>query len=290
MKSIFERLRARRLASTFVVLATVFLPRLSGAPSSLNGVRGQEKQNESTDATPLHVVNSSVPPNEFVRIAKEVGPAVVNINTETLPAVDTNRRRNPHGLQQMPQNPGGGGDDDQNGEQPGQGQGKVRVKIISRISSTASLAARSLIRTAEGKTDRCVNRSVPVHRGFQGIHHHQQPRHREGRQDLRQAFHRSRYSGPGRPARVIGTDKATDLAVIKIDANSPLPTVKLGNSETPKSRLRQSDRKSVCLLATVTAGIISAKHRTIEPVRAASSSTSYRPMRRSTPATPAVRC
>ena len=26
----------------------------------------------------------------------------------------------------------------------------------------------------------------------------------------------------GRPARVIGTDKATDLAVIKIDTNSPL--------------------------------------------------------------------
>src|SRR5579859_7396870 len=35
----------------------------------------------------------------------------------------------------------------------------------------------------------------------------------------------------GRPARVIGTDKATDLAVIKIDATAPLPTVKLGNSE-----------------------------------------------------------
>ncbi len=35
----------------------------------------------------------------------------------------------------------------------------------------------------------------------------------------------------GRPARVIGVDKATDLAVIKIDASSPLPTVKLGNSD-----------------------------------------------------------
>ncbi len=35
----------------------------------------------------------------------------------------------------------------------------------------------------------------------------------------------------GRPARVIGFDKATDLAVIKIDTNTPLPTVKLGNSD-----------------------------------------------------------
>ena len=32
-------------------------------------------------------------------------------------------------------------------------------------------------------------------------------------------------------ARVIGTDKDTDLAVIKIDADHDLPTAKLGNSD-----------------------------------------------------------
>ena len=127
MKSIFERLRARRLASAFVVLATLSAAIVAGSFVA-HGVRGQEKQNDSTDATPLKVVNSSVAPNEFVRIAKEVGPAVVNINTETLPKQSTNRRRNPHGgFQQMPQNPNGGeGDDDQNGDQQGQGQGRPR--------------------------------------------------------------------------------------------------------------------------------------------------------------------
>ena len=35
----------------------------------------------------------------------------------------------------------------------------------------------------------------------------------------------------GRPAHVIGVDPETDIAVIKIDAPSRLPTIKLGNSD-----------------------------------------------------------
>ena len=70
----------------------------------------------------------------------------------------------------------------------------------------------------------------------------------------------------GRPARVIGTDKATDLAVIKIDTNTPLPTVKLGNSDTASvGDWVEAIGSPFTLSQTVTAGIISAKNRTIEP-------------------------
>ena len=70
----------------------------------------------------------------------------------------------------------------------------------------------------------------------------------------------------GRPARVIGTDKATDLAVIKIDTNTPLPTVKLGNSDTAQvGDWVEAIGSPFALAQTVTAGIISAKNRTIEP-------------------------
>ena len=70
----------------------------------------------------------------------------------------------------------------------------------------------------------------------------------------------------GRPARVIGTDKATDLAVIKIDTNSALPTVKLGNSDsTQVGDWVEAIGSPFALAQTVTAGIISAKNRTIEP-------------------------
>jgi hypothetical protein len=71
MKSLFERLRSRRLASAFVLLATLSAAIVAGSFAA-HGVRGQEKQNDSADATPLKVVNSTVPPNDFVRIARQV--------------------------------------------------------------------------------------------------------------------------------------------------------------------------------------------------------------------------
>ena len=69
----------------------------------------------------------------------------------------------------------------------------------------------------------------------------------------------------GRPAHVIGVDKATDLAVIKIDTSTPLPTVKLGNSDTAQvGDWVEAIGSPFALAQTVTAGIISAKNRTID--------------------------
>ena len=71
MKSLFERLRSRRLASSFVLLATLSVAIVAGSFWA-HGVRGQEQQNDSADATPLKVVNSTVPPNDFVKIARRL--------------------------------------------------------------------------------------------------------------------------------------------------------------------------------------------------------------------------
>jgi serine protease Do len=258
MKSIFERLRARRLASTFVVLATLSAAIVAGSFVA-HGVRGQEKQNESTDATPLKVVNSSVAPNEFVKIAKEVGPAVVNINTETLPKQSTNRKRNPHNFQQNPQNPNGGGDDDDNnGDQP-QGPDDFQNFFNRFFGGQAP--------DQDGGDDGQVRESlgsgfIVDSKGYIITNNHVIEKADKiyvklstdpDSQDL------------GRPARVIGTDKATDLAVIKIDTSSPLPTVKLGNSDsTQVGDWVEAIGSPFALSQTVTAGIISAKNRTIE--------------------------
>ena len=65
---------------------------------------------------------------------------------------------------------------------------------------------------------------------------------------------------------MIGVDKATDLAVIKIDTSTPLPTVKLGNSDMAQvGDWVEAIGSPFALSQTVTAGIISAKNRTIEP-------------------------
>src|SRR5271170_9129 len=262
MKWLFERLRTRRLASTFVLLATLSAAIVAGSFAA-HGVRGQEKQNSSSDATPLKVINSPVPPNEFEKIAKQVGPAVVNINTQTLPKQSANKgKRIPHSrLQPNPQNPQGGDDDDQNDQQQGQGQGGDNFQdffnrffggqapdqdggdggqVRESLGSGFIVDSKGYIITNNHVIEKADKIYVKLATDPDS-------------QDL------------GRPARVIGTDKATDLAVIKIDTSSPLPTVKLGNSDQAQvGDWVEAIGSPFALAQTVTAGIVSAKNRTIE--------------------------
>src|SRR5580698_205049 len=99
MNSLLERLRIRRLASTFTILATLSAGILIGSVVA-HGVKGQESKVDSSDATPLKIPSPRDLSTDFTKIAKEVGPAVVNINTEILPK-EQQRRRGPHGLQPM---------------------------------------------------------------------------------------------------------------------------------------------------------------------------------------------
>src|SRR5579885_2692375 len=126
MNPIYARLRSHRLAPAFLFLA-ILSAAIVGGSYAAHGVRGQERTSDSSDATPLKVANSQTEPNAFVKIAKAVGPAVVNINTQTLPKSAGNKggRRllpNPHNrVQPNPQNPGDNPDDDDQ-DQGGQGQ------------------------------------------------------------------------------------------------------------------------------------------------------------------------
>ena len=168
MKSLFERLRSRRLASVFVLLATLSAAIVAGSFAA-HGVRGQEKQNDSADATPLKVVNSTVPPNEFVKIAKEVGPAVVNINTQTLPKQAANKdRRNFHGrIQPNPQNPG---DDDQD-ERSAAGPGQDNFQDFFNRFFGGQMPSRPGRRRRRRQVQRVAR--LRLHRRSQGLHHHQ---------------------------------------------------------------------------------------------------------------------
>jgi serine protease Do len=263
MKSLFERLRSRRLASAFVLLATLSALIVAGS-FAVHGVRGQEQQNNSADATPLKVFNSTVPPNEFVKIAREVGPAVVNINTETLPKQTANKGgRNFHfKVQPNPQAPGNGdnGDDDQ---QPGQGQGSDNFQdFFNRFFGGQVPSPEGGDQSGEVQ-ESLGSGFIVDSKGYIITNFHVVEKADKiyvklstdpDTQDL------------GRPARVIGTDKATDLAVIKIDTSTPLPTVKLGNSDTSSvGDWVEAIGSPFALSQTVTAGIISAKNRTIDP-------------------------
>jgi len=258
MKSLFERLRSRRLASMFVLLATFSAAIVAGSFAA-HGVRGEERQNSSADATPLKVVNSTVPDNKFVTIAKEVGPAVVNINTRTMPKQGANKgNRNFRFHMQNPHQPNGGGDDDQ--DQPGQGQDNFQ-DFFNRFFGGQM--------PDQGGDDGQVRESlgsgfIVDPKGYIITNNH--VIEKADKIYVKLSTDPDGTTDMGRPARVIGFDKATDLAVIKIDTDKPLPTVKLGNSESAQvGDWVEAIGSPFALAQTVTAGIISAKNRTIEP-------------------------
>jgi len=265
MKSLFERLRSRRLASTFVLLATLSAAIVAGSFAA-HGVRGQEKQNDSADATPLKVVNSSVPPNEFVKIARQVGPAVVNINTRTLPKQAENKgRRNFRGrVQPNPQNPG---DDDQ-GQDQQQGQDNFQDFFNRFFGGQVPGFNGQIPMPFGGDESGGVRESlgsgfIVDPKGYIITNYHVVEK---ADKIFVKLSTDPDNQDDGRPARVIGTDKATDLAVIKIDTNTPLPTVKMGNSDNAQvGDWVEAIGSPFALSQTVTAGIISAKNRTIEP-------------------------
>src|SRR5215467_3506547 len=108
--TLLERIRGRRLATTFTLLATLSVGILAGSVLTRN-VSGKEQAGvNSTDARPLIIPSPVVLSNGFSQIVKQVGPAVVNINTEELPKPTTNKRK--RGGQRMPQ-PSNPDDDDQ---------------------------------------------------------------------------------------------------------------------------------------------------------------------------------
>jgi serine protease Do len=258
MKPLLERLSRSRLASTFVILGTLSAGILIGSVA-VHGVRGNETQTDSSDATPLKIPNPVSLSTTFSQIAKDVGPAVVNIQTETIPQEDTHsRRRTPHAAPQTP--PGGGGDDDdqdqgapggQGGDQNfqdffnrffgGQGQGGPEQgdQMRESLGSGFIVDPRGYIITNNHvveKADKIYVKLSTDPEGFQG-----------------------------RPGKVIGVDKDTDLAVVKIAATEPLPTVKMGNSDSGQvGDWVIAIGSPFDLKQTVTAGIVSAKNRTMD--------------------------
>jgi len=262
MNSLLERLRIRRLASTFTILATLSAGILIGSVVA-HGVKGQESKVDSSDATPLKVPSPRDLSTDFTKIAKEVGPAVVNINTETLPKEQQPGRKQRGAQRLRPQNPDNGpGDDDDNqdqdqgpGGQGGQGgmqdffnrffgmgpdQGGQDDQAHAALGSGFIVDPKGYIVTNNHVVDKADRIYVKLASDPDG-------------------------NGPGHPAKVVGVDKATDLAVIKIDADRPLPTVKLGNSDSSQvGDWVVAIGSPFSLNQTVTAGIVSAKNRTIE--------------------------
>ncbi len=250
-RDLFQRIRNRRLSATFALLATLSLGILAGSLLT-RSVSGKEQQVDSSDARPLTIPNPVTMSNEFSKIAKQVGPAVVNINTVTLPKQSAARPRRrgqtapnngDDGDQTAPGDmqdffnrffggQGGGGGDD--GADGGGGEREA-------LGSGFIVDSRGYIITNNHVVDKADKIYVKL------------------------ATDGDNPTDHGRAAHVVGVDPETDIAVIKIDAPEPLPTVKLGNSEGAQvGDWVLAIGSPFSLSETVTAGIVSAKNRSID--------------------------
>ena len=231
------RLKANRLAYTLPILITLTVGILIGTIIS-NGVRGQESKKSADSATPLTVPSPQQLSSQFAQIAKQLEPSVVNINTESV-------IKNPHRRPHTPDEEGGGGDDQSPFDDffdrffGNQGnQGPIRQHSLG---SGVIVDSKGYIVTNRHVVEKADRIRVRL------------------QNDPASTLH---------DAKVIGVDQETDLAVIKIDADKPLPVAKLGNSDG----MQVGDwvlavGSPFGLQETVTAGIVSAKGRNIVPNR-----------------------
>src|SRR6201996_2433782 len=224
MKPLLERLRTSRLASTFVILCTLSAGILIGSVA-VHGVRGNEKQTDSSDATPLKIPNPVSLSTTFSQIAKDVGPAVVNIQTETIPQEDNHsRRRSPRATPQTP--PGGGGDDDDQDQGPGgQGGDQNFQDFFNRFFGGEPGGGPE---QGDQMRESLGSGFIVDPRGYIITNNHVV----EKADKIFVKLSTDPEGYQGRLGKVVGVDKDTDLAVVKITTTEPLPSVKMGNSDS----------------------------------------------------------
>jgi serine protease Do len=230
-------LNGRRILPALVVALTLGIGILIGTLVS-NGVRAAKGGNAvAADALLLPAPSPADLSNSFSRVAEMVEPAVVNINTESVVRIS---RRRFHGPEDSPF----GGDFFERFFQFGpDGQGSQELRRPS-LGSGVLLDKNGYILT--------------------NYHVIMQPEENRPVDRIRVQLH-GEDNPKGYEAKIIGKDRDTDLAVIKIEVGRPLPFAQFGDSDS----MRVGDwvlaiGSPFGLDSTVTAGILSAKGRDIE--------------------------
>jgi serine protease Do len=239
------RLRANRWAYTLTILATLTVGILIGTVISY-GVKGKEGQ--KSDATPLTIPDAQQLGNAFSKISKQLEPSVVNINTES--TIKNPHRRRGGTIRPAP-------DPDDQGDQ-GSDDGPFQ-DFFDKFFGGQGGAEPGTIR------QRSLGSGVIVDsKGYIVTNRHVV----EKADRIRVKLQDENPASPGHDAKVIGMDQETDLAVIKITLDRPLPAAKLGNSDGMEvGDWVLAIGSPFGLQETVTAGIVSAKGRNIVPNR-----------------------
>src|SRR5271169_1438838 len=238
--SLFDKMRNQKLLSFSLILFTLSIGIVVGTLVS-TGVKAAKEQAVAPGATPLTIPNPVQLSNAFSALAKQLEPSVVNISStyvQKASAQQFHKKRTPQ--QQQPEDE----DQDENGMQDffqrffgspfGDQAPQVGPRKSFSLGSGVVVDKAGYILT----NNHVVEKATRVTVKFNG-----DPAEYE--------------------AKVIGTDQATDVAVIKVD-KSNLVAAKIGNSDGVQvGDWAVAIGSPFGFQATVTAGIISAKSRDI---------------------------
>ncbi len=267
MKVRIDKLHMRRLTITFAVLATLSAGILIGSVFA-HGVDGKDAKVDTSDARQLQMPNPVNLSTTFTQIAKQVGPAVVNINTVSIPKA----RHRFHGNMQGPEENGPetqGPGDDQEGPDQGQGQGgqggqgdNGMQDFFNHFFGFGGPQGQGPQGEEPGGGERQALGSgfIVDSRGYIITNNHVIDK----ADKIWVKLSTDAEADQGHVATLVGTDKDTDIAVLKINTDHPLPSVKLGNSEgTQIGDWVLAIGSPFGLNQTVTAGIISSENRSL---------------------------
>ena len=235
--SFFDKLRRQKLLSFSLILFTLSIGVLIGTLVS-TGVKAAKEQAVAPGATPLAIPNPVQLSTAFSTLAKQLEPSVVNISSTYVQKATTQqlhqRRRTPQPDDE---------DQDDNGMQdfferffgnPFNGPQQMGPRKSFSLGSGVVVDKNGYILT----NNHVVEKATKVQVKFNG-----DP---------------TEYD-----AKVIGTDQATDVAVLKVDRTN-LVAAKVGNSDAVQvGDWAVAIGSPFGFQATVTAGIISAKSRDI---------------------------
>jgi serine protease Do len=228
----FEKLKQPKVFSFGLLLFTLVLGIVIGSILD-TGVKAERQTSAvAPDATPLTVPAASPISNEFNKLTKKVEPSVVYIESDYLakPGAKHTRRSDP--------------EDEDNGD----GQDAPKKQDPNELFRRFFGAEPRSFRSEGSGTGFVVDKNGYIMTNYHVVEN-------ADRIKVKVADDGTEYRG-----RVVGFDKETDLAVLKVEAKRPLLPVQIGNSDGVEvGDWVIAIGSPFGLQATVTAGIVSAE-------------------------------
>ena len=238
---LLDKMRQQKLLSTTLMLFTLSVGIMIGTLVN-TGVNAARGQNIAPDATPLVVPAVAETSNEFSKLALKLKPSVVSITADYLPKVQTARRGRVHPQQ--------GDDPEAQGEDPSSDLfkrffGNQAPGMLQPDNSKREQSGTGFIVDKNGYI--ITNKHVVSTEEGNPVDHIKVKLHGDD----------TEYR-----AKLIGFDRETDVAVLKIEAHHTLQPVTIANSDSVQvGDWAVAIGSPFGLQETVTAGIVSAMNR-----------------------------